>query len=343
MKAAANLPLARAATIARTEQMRAYREAARETYKANSKIVAGWVWHAQLSPRTCVLCWAMHGTFHSNDEPVATHPACRCVMLPNLGKQVFESGADEFKKLSAADQRQILGAAAFEKYREGEIELKDLVGEREDARFGKTRYRISLNRALSDKHIFPIKSLAESEELAKRLGIEEVDFSVDYFNRRANVADIVTSALNELVERFPHYGSPRGLVFSVTPPADSYRAWFNSRTEILAINLRHHIWNDPEYWMVEEGGRKIYSTTHPYHIVRHEYAHYVHNLINPAAMRKFTLLAEERSLIIAQVSRYAIENSSEMVAEVFAALVDGKKFSQEVMMIYNKYGGIIPE
>lgn len=70
------LPLSRARTIARTEAMRAYREASRATYAANDALVSGWVWIAGLDRRTCGSCIAQHGSEHPHDEVMATHPNC---------------------------------------------------------------------------------------------------------------------------------------------------------------------------------------------------------------------------------------------------------------------------
>lgn len=68
--------MARALTIARTEVLRSYREATRQTYKANRDVVQGWVWNASLDRRTCAMCVAMHGTVHGLDETMDTHPSC---------------------------------------------------------------------------------------------------------------------------------------------------------------------------------------------------------------------------------------------------------------------------
>lgn len=45
--------LSRALTIARTETLRAHREATRASYQANSDIVKGWIWHSAADERTC--------------------------------------------------------------------------------------------------------------------------------------------------------------------------------------------------------------------------------------------------------------------------------------------------
>lgn len=73
--------LHRALTIARTETMRAHREAARQTWEATG-IIRGWVWLCACDPRSCAMCWAMHGREFPIGEPMGTHPNCRCTQVP---------------------------------------------------------------------------------------------------------------------------------------------------------------------------------------------------------------------------------------------------------------------
>lgn len=137
-----NIGFTRAALIARTETLRAYRESHRQTYQQNSHLVDSWVWHASLGPRTCAACLAMHGSVHPLAESMASHPACRCTQVPKtktwreLGFNVSDenetsiqvpSGASEFAKWSISDQIKVLGPAAQAAYANGEVELQDFV------------------------------------------------------------------------------------------------------------------------------------------------------------------------------------------------------------------------
>lgn len=73
------VPLTRALTINRTEQLRAYRMATLESYRRNSEVVRGWTWMAELGPRTCMSCLAQHGSVHGLDETLDDHPNGRCL------------------------------------------------------------------------------------------------------------------------------------------------------------------------------------------------------------------------------------------------------------------------
>jgi SPP1 gp7 family putative phage head morphogenesis protein len=152
--------LTRALTIARTETLRAYREASRQSYKANSDIIKGWRWHSALDTRTCAMCWAMHGTFHDLDEILNDHPNGRCAMIPETktyaeigidlpdDREPMKQGIDEFAKLSKEKQREILGNSAFDAYSAGKLNLTNVVGERVDPRWGPVRYRKPLREIL---------------------------------------------------------------------------------------------------------------------------------------------------------------------------------------------------
>ena len=131
IRKAAGAPLTRCLTIARTEQLRAYREASRASYQ-RTQAVASWTWFSSLDKRGCAACWAMHGTVHPLDEPMAAHPNCRCTMLPNVDgwTSPVPTGAEEFDKLTPAEQQVILGPGKYKEFAEGRLELGDVVARR---------------------------------------------------------------------------------------------------------------------------------------------------------------------------------------------------------------------
>lgn len=151
--------LTRALTIARTETLRAYREASRAEYQANADVLRGWIWTADMSNRTCASCWAQHGSVHPLDEVMATHPRCRCSMVPatrswrELGfgstpeSVKIEEGPAVFRRLPEADQRQILGDAKFRAYKSRQITLPDLVAKRESPVWGPSTSEAGLRAA----------------------------------------------------------------------------------------------------------------------------------------------------------------------------------------------------
>lgn len=107
--------LQRVMTIARTEQLRAYRVATNEQYN-QSGVVDGWMWVCAKNANVCAACLAMDGTEHPLSEEQGDHPNGGCTSVPIvLGeKPEWQTGDEWFKTLSEAEQRTILGDAKYE-------------------------------------------------------------------------------------------------------------------------------------------------------------------------------------------------------------------------------------
>jgi len=161
------MALTRALRIARTEMLRAYREAAHRNYQANSDVVKGWIWHSALNERTCAACWAMHGTVHRLEERLDDHVCGRCTAVPltktwaELGFEgipettlPIEQGVDVFQRLSPEMQQKILGMAKYAAWKDGKFNLEDLVGRKYDGRWGSMRYERSLKSLGIDWHSY---------------------------------------------------------------------------------------------------------------------------------------------------------------------------------------------
>jgi len=142
--------LTKALVIARTEQLRAFREASFQNYNKNSDIVKGWVWHSALGTRTCAACYAMHGTIHPLDERLEDHPSGRCAMIPiskgwkELGYDVpdtnptIPSGEEEFAKLDEQQQLGVLGKGRYELYKAGKLDFGKLATFTDDKVWGRS-------------------------------------------------------------------------------------------------------------------------------------------------------------------------------------------------------------
>ena len=120
--------LARAQVIARTETIDAYRAGAKAHHEANSDVLAGWVWLAKLSERTCPSCVAMHGTEHDLDEPgPLDHQQGRCSRMPLVKPELvpgaptptIESGAEWLERQPEGVQRSVLGPRRYEAWKAG--------------------------------------------------------------------------------------------------------------------------------------------------------------------------------------------------------------------------------
>lgn len=162
-----DFPRARALTIARTEMLGAYRDATSANYRANSDVLNGWIWLADLGPRCCALCCALNGTKHSLDEDMVSHSNCRCTQVPDtksyselldgLGIDTSDipdttvnvpSGSDWFDEQDAGTQQAILGKSGYAAYSAGDLTLADLIGQDSDGGY----YLKSLKQAGLDYH-----------------------------------------------------------------------------------------------------------------------------------------------------------------------------------------------
>ncbi|WP_164702076.1 phage minor head protein [Modestobacter sp. KNN46-3] len=144
-----NGALSNAMTVARTEQLRAYREASRQSYIDNPAVTR-WRWSSRLVVgRTCPACWAMHGTEFDLNTPMGSHPNCMCTLLPVVPLVNYGlTGPERFARLTAEQQRTVLGPAAFAAFADGAVSLADLVSERRSPEWGVTRSTGSLTAAL---------------------------------------------------------------------------------------------------------------------------------------------------------------------------------------------------
>ena len=152
LRKTSQLPLDSALRTARTEHLRAYNNAALETYRQNAHVVTGWQWMATLgrsSRRTCPYCLAMHGTIHALDEPFIGHVNCRCtcVAITRSGPPITTDGESWLAQQSHATHEAILGKDAAKAWREGEVSLSDFAGTKERGDWGEQGFVQSLRRA----------------------------------------------------------------------------------------------------------------------------------------------------------------------------------------------------
>ncbi len=129
--------LDRALLIARTEQMRAYRESTRMGYQS-SGIVKQYKRMASKSVRTCVACLVADGTVYDVESDFEEHPNGRCTLVPVVdGVEMpnWESGASWLEKQDAETQKTIMGPL-YDPWITGQIELQDMVSRHEDATWG---------------------------------------------------------------------------------------------------------------------------------------------------------------------------------------------------------------
>ena len=139
---------ARAETIARTEMIRAAREGTRAAMLANQDIIKGYQRVCAGDQRVCVVCWALHGQTWPLDKPVASHPNCRCTIIPillsyeeltgnpgGLPSPMAPDREELFAQLTEQEQVEVLGPMRYRLWQAG-LPLEKMGRVRQDTQWG---------------------------------------------------------------------------------------------------------------------------------------------------------------------------------------------------------------
>jgi len=152
------LGLTRSLLISRTETLRAYRESTRATYESNKAVVKGWQRSASKDGRTCPACLSLDGKQYETNEPIDSHPGCRCAMVPvtvtyaDLGLDVPEdltppeSAKQWFDRQPSSVQRDMLGKERYRQWQNGTIGFDDFVMVLDSPIWGKSAVTRPLGR-----------------------------------------------------------------------------------------------------------------------------------------------------------------------------------------------------
>jgi SPP1 gp7 family putative phage head morphogenesis protein len=130
--------LNRMMTIARTEQLRTYRQASYASYQ-ESGVVIGYRRLATHDRRSCISCIVDEGHFYPLDEEMPMHPNDRCVPIPvvrNASPIEWQHGEDWFMDQPSETQESILGKGHYEAWRTGKFELGEAVTVKPNAVWG---------------------------------------------------------------------------------------------------------------------------------------------------------------------------------------------------------------
>lgn len=127
MVAGFGMGLNRALLIARTETARAYRIGSAEQYRA-SKVVSGFkrLVHKETA---CLACLMLDGEMFDVYEDMDDHPNGKCIMVPivpGAPEPTWQSGKAWFEGLTSDRQREKMGTAMYEAWKDGQFALTDL-------------------------------------------------------------------------------------------------------------------------------------------------------------------------------------------------------------------------
>ena len=120
----------RALRIARTEQLRVYREANRQQYQA-SGVVDGYKRLSARDDRVCAAClFADDGTVYPLIYTFDAHTQCRCTSVPvvvGMPVVAWQNGTSWFLAQNPVTQKNILGPGRFDAWNAGQFELEDVI------------------------------------------------------------------------------------------------------------------------------------------------------------------------------------------------------------------------
>ncbi|HOT30145.1 MAG TPA: phage minor head protein [Candidatus Ozemobacteraceae bacterium] len=118
-------------------------------------------------------------------------------------------------------------------------------------------------------------------------------------------------------------------------------AHFDDEKQTVFINPNWP-WRTHESETAAQFRSKDWSSDAPEHFIRHEIGHWHQWQANPKmfkVLKTGLLPAEDISMIGGEVSKRATENPVEFVAEVYAGLRAGQKYSNRIMDLYMFFGG----
>lgn len=123
-----NVPLSWANNMTRTVQIWSYRMGNHATYRANERVLEGWIWSSARDTRTCISCWSQHGRVYRLDQVLRDHHQGRCAPIPLVrgSTRQWQTGEQLFDNLRPEQQQQIMGPGLYDAWRRGDVQFNEL-------------------------------------------------------------------------------------------------------------------------------------------------------------------------------------------------------------------------
>lgn len=192
-------------------------------------------------------------------------------------------------------------------------------------------------------------TVQQAEQEALRLGVKSVDY-----RQSLDIANDVNDILDELLQKggiLPHHVEVNAAVFiawgqqyQFDPNRVPAAFWVDSQTgeAYFHLNPNSSYWSNKKVYAKQEYDAGKWSTKHPDHPIWHELGHAMHYDNSPTAYQTFQQLAPAEKIIAGKVSQYAQEDVREFIAETFTALAFGQSLPNDVLTLYQLYGGLLP-
>ncbi len=132
--------LNKALQIARSEQLRVYRESSRLQYE-ESGVVSGYMRLSAKDDRVCPACLMADGMIVKLSTAFAEHVQGRCSLVPiviGADDPKWETGEEWFRRQPADVQSRILGPGRFDAWQDNQFELDELITRRSSSVWGKS-------------------------------------------------------------------------------------------------------------------------------------------------------------------------------------------------------------
>jgi hypothetical protein len=130
---------------------------------------------------------------------------------------------------------------------------------------------------------------------------------------------------------------PKRLVFTSIDD-DRTVASYHDAADQIVVNTSSRFWNDPAGSMRVEWASGFLVSDDPCAIVYHEIGHALHRRRYRLGLRWWSAssrkLRDDELFVARRVSRYAMDDAGEFVAEVFAGQLTGRLFDDEVLHLY---------
>ena len=98
------------------------------TYRANERVLEGWIWSSARDTRTCISCWSQHGRVYRLDQVLRDHHQGRCAPIPLVrgSTRQWQTGEQLFDNLRPEQQQQIMGPGLYDAWRRGDVQFNEL-------------------------------------------------------------------------------------------------------------------------------------------------------------------------------------------------------------------------
>jgi hypothetical protein len=140
--------------MTRTAQLYSYRQANNAVQVANSDVLEGVVWSAELDDRVCMSCVALNGQVFPVGTLANDHHNGRCAMLPipkGTDNPITQTGEEWFTAQSEATQKSMMGDSKWQAWQDGKFSFNQLSTTHEDDVFGSMYTEASLKSLLGDQ------------------------------------------------------------------------------------------------------------------------------------------------------------------------------------------------